>query len=450
MIRDPTSLREVPAVFVHTTLAASCFQLEPRYYECDLPDQTKVLLAIVNQGTVGEMWYLRISNRNLAQVLPGQFRVEAFVDRIYSYFKQRPNAEIVWTEEARSLWQGKSVGDQVKSWVARFKQGDPLAAASSGIGPMKLGLHATAMAIFDLGVGRYTAEDMAQADWQLRVTQDHVRRAKKLRLLVADVHDAPSVKQAITAYLNEQIAPPAVVPSAASFSVVVPGFVSPTPAPSMAPMTPLLRPESTMAPMPRIGAIAAMPPPQPVQSQILPSAAPSLLPAHVAAADVADPPAPVTPGPLAQEPSTPLGMPERKRRRPRPRRASSSDDAPPLVQPAIEPVIASVPPSPFAIVDDIVEHAGEELLAPVDALVPHSSILSAPPTPSLAVALPEDPVEQFWQPQSDPAQQPAGEPTRDDRLRALFAQDPACAAVMKAVCESMPSIATLGGLAANG
>ncbi len=132
-----------------------------------------------------------LPTRRLSSVQPDEYKLETFVERIYSYFREKENMEIAWGAEAVDYHELVSLVENVQADYERFQRNDPDAAAAHGIAPLKSGILAALMAILDLGAGAY---DEARADpgWKLRVENEHVPRAHAFLHLAHTIPDTLS------------------------------------------------------------------------------------------------------------------------------------------------------------------------------------------------------------------------------------------------------------------
>ncbi len=114
-----------------------------RALDCQCPDGVDVVLLVSDTRR-----WLRISNRQLAHILPEQYSLERFVGTLFAFFKDKPNNCVTWTQEARDRHALLSVCETIDTC---FRQGDPDGAAAHGIAPLKLGVYAGLLALLDFG-----------------------------------------------------------------------------------------------------------------------------------------------------------------------------------------------------------------------------------------------------------------------------------------------------------
>jgi len=151
---------------------------QSRYFQVPLADMTTAILAFNDNG----WWYLS-ANRDLAQYLPAEYSLKTFAKNICNHFKAAPNIAIQWSDEAKEGLAMRSVVSNVNAHRARYNEYDVHKASAHGIAPLKLRNLSEAMAVFDLGLGVYGAEP-EQANWHLRVSGEHFRRARALHGLL--------------------------------------------------------------------------------------------------------------------------------------------------------------------------------------------------------------------------------------------------------------------------
>ena len=186
----------------------------------------------------GSDWRLRIANRRLRAHLPPRYSIPAFVKKIFDYFKDRPNSEVGWSDRAQEIFDVRCVVQNVKAYVARMHDEDPDAAAADAIGPLKIGVLAPLLAIFDLGCGVYE-EARQDANWRLEVGADHIRRATALFHLIDGFAKAHAPAEAPSPPSLPPLEPPvAEVPPASSWPPLEPPVAEAPSASSLPPLVP--------------------------------------------------------------------------------------------------------------------------------------------------------------------------------------------------------------------
>ena len=184
---EPLEPEDVPCPFVPRNPVPGA-ELGPdldSHYKAVLKDQTSQIMCFY-QGEA----YLCVANRRLRSQIPVKYQVKSFVNKVAKHFTGS-NSELKWNEEAQNMFDAVCMAENVTANHTRTILEDPQGAAQHGIAPLKIGVLAPALLIFDLGM---KADDAEATVTEVQVS--HVMRAYALYRLIQGIHEktAESVK----------------------------------------------------------------------------------------------------------------------------------------------------------------------------------------------------------------------------------------------------------------
>ena len=193
LLADRAQLERIPETAVPALFVQPSTQAGPDngvYYFLKLPDQTALPLVFA-----AGVPYVCVGNRALSSVFPAEYKVEAFVKRIFDIFKNAPNSQIGWEDSAREAFDAFALAENVKAGRQRFVFNDPEGASAYAIAPLRFGVLAPLLALFDIGSTHTPSSSAEEAGSQgasprsVEVAASHVERAYELYLVFAGLRE---------------------------------------------------------------------------------------------------------------------------------------------------------------------------------------------------------------------------------------------------------------------